>query len=58
MLERVLAGRQDRRGVLRAAVLMPILLGMMGCASDGETAATHPPATLAGVPARGSNPLA
>jgi endoglucanase len=57
MVERVSAGRPGRRGVLRAAALVPILVGLIGCAKDGQTAPTHPPADVADVAAHGSNPV-
>jgi endoglucanase len=59
MVERVLAGHQGRRGVLRTAALVTILVGLIGCAKDGDKDPTHPPANVAEVPAtKGSNPVA
>jgi endoglucanase len=54
----MLAGRPGRRGVLRAAALVPILVGMMGCAADDKQAPRHRPAQVPASAAHGSNPLA
>ena len=58
MLDQVFAGRPGSRGALRAAVLVPILLGIIGCSSDDAGA---PAGTVSEAPAaalRGSNPVA
>jgi endoglucanase len=59
MVDRVSAERARRRGVLRAAALLPLVLGLMSCASDDEdssgTAAARPAdtASAAGNPVGG-----
>jgi endoglucanase len=58
MVEPVLAGPPSRRGVLHAAALVPILVGMMGCAADDKQPPTHPPAQVPEAAAHGSNPIA
>jgi endoglucanase len=59
MVERVLAGHPGRRGVLRAAALVPILVGLIGCAKDGDKAPPHPSADVAeAAVVHGSNPIA
>src|SRR4051794_14154318 len=57
MLDQVFAGRSGSRGALRAAALVPILLGIIGCSSDGADA---PAGAVSEAPAalRGSNPVA
>jgi endoglucanase len=58
MVDRVLAGRAGRRGVLRAAALVPLIVGAIGCASDDDDAPASPPAHVATPAKKGSNPVA
>jgi endoglucanase len=58
MVDRVLAGRAGRRGVLRAAALVLLIVGAIGCASDDEDAPARSPAQVATPAKKGSNPIA
>jgi endoglucanase len=58
MVDRVLAGRPGRRGALRAAALVPILVGSIGCASDANPAPRHKPVPQIAAAKPGSNPIA
>lgn len=44
--------------MLRAAALIPILVGLMSCASDDQNAPARPPAPQVQATAQGSNPVA
>jgi endoglucanase len=57
MLDEVFEGRPGSRGVLRAAALVPILVGMIGCTSDGDGTAAAPSTDPPAVASRGSNPV-
>jgi endoglucanase len=57
MVDRVLAGRAGRRGVLRVAALVPLIVGVIGCASGDDDTPAGPPAHL-GTAKKGSNPIA
>jgi endoglucanase len=57
MLDEVFSGRPGSRSVLRAAALVPILVGMIGCASDGDGSAAPTSLDPPAVAARGSNPV-
>jgi endoglucanase len=54
MLDEVFAGLPGSRGELRAAVLVPILVGIVGCSSDDAVVSVPPPTAAA----HGSNPVA
>jgi endoglucanase len=54
----VFAGRPGSRGVLRAAALVPILIGIMGCTSDDAAAPAKPAPDAPAAAAHGSNPVA
>jgi endoglucanase len=58
MLDRVFAGLPGSRGALRAAVLVPILMGIIGCSSDDAGAPAEPASDAPTAAAYGSNPVA
>jgi endoglucanase len=58
MLDQVFAGRPGSRGALRAAALVPILLGIIGCSSDGADAPAGAVSEAPAAALRGSNPVA
>jgi len=57
MLDRVWAVRAGGRGALRAVALVPILVGLMSCSSDEQSAPAREPAEQADTTAKGANPL-
>src|SRR5215217_1897138 len=57
MLDRVWAVRAGGRGALRAVALVPILLGLMSCSSDEQSAPAREPSQQPGATGKGSNPL-
>jgi endoglucanase len=57
MLGWVFAGLPGSRGALRAAVLVPILVGIIGCASDGDSGSAPPATVPEASAAHGGNPV-